>query len=458
MAEPRVIIIGAGPAGVRAAQTFVANGVRPIVIDEGLKSGGQIYRRQPDGFKRSYQTLYGKEAARALDIHETFESLLPNIDYMPNSLVWNISDGQIWVNSQNETFPIPIKSLIIATGATDRLLPIKGWQFSGCYSMGGAQIALKSQACAIGSEIVFLGSGPLLYLVAAQYVKAGANVKAILDTSSFTNRILALPHLMTKPDLLIEGINLTLYLKSKKVPIYDKILPIEICGDNENGVQKIIFRTKNNHQTEIKCDAIGMGWHLRPETQIADIAGCEFIFDDLSRQFLPKLDQDGRTSIEGIYACGDGAKILGARSAEVTGKLVALACLKDLGFETDNDQRNKLLKEKQTYVDFAIGLLKSFPWPYELVQNLEEDTIICRCENVNLATLRNSISNMSASETNRAKSFSRVGMGRCQGRYCGQASAEIIASIRAQDIKASGRLRTQAPVKPISVASIRVDK
>ena len=64
MADPRVIVVGAGPAGVRAAQTLVEAGLRPIVIDEGRRDGGQIYRRQPEGFARSYPQLYGTEAQK----------------------------------------------------------------------------------------------------------------------------------------------------------------------------------------------------------------------------------------------------------------------------------------------------------------------------------------------------------------------------------------------------------
>ena len=41
MADPRLIVIGAGPAGVRAAETLVDAGLRPIVIDEGARDGGQ---------------------------------------------------------------------------------------------------------------------------------------------------------------------------------------------------------------------------------------------------------------------------------------------------------------------------------------------------------------------------------------------------------------------------------
>jgi hypothetical protein len=40
-------------------------------------------------------------------------------------------------------------------------------------------------------------------------------------------------------------------------------------------------------------------------------------------------------------------------------------------------------------------------------------------------------------------------MGRCQGRYCGHAGAEIVAAAAGVPIEVVGRLRSQAPVKPL---------
>jgi NADPH-dependent 2,4-dienoyl-CoA reductase/sulfur reductase-like enzyme len=95
MADPRLIIIGAGPAGVRAAETLVDAGLRPIVIDEGARDGGQIYRRQPEGFTRPQSALYGSETARAQALHTTFDRLKGRIDYRPRHLAWNIANGRV---------------------------------------------------------------------------------------------------------------------------------------------------------------------------------------------------------------------------------------------------------------------------------------------------------------------------------------------------------------------------
>jgi hypothetical protein len=46
-------------------------------------------------------------------------------------------------------------------------------------------------------------------------------------------------------------------------------------------------------------------------------------------------------------------------------------------------------------------------------------------------------------------------MGRCQGRYCGSAAAEILADVRGERVAAVGRLRGQAPVKPLPLSTVR---
>ncbi|HEY6868552.1 MAG TPA: FAD/NAD(P)-binding oxidoreductase [Novosphingobium sp.] len=457
MAEPRVIVVGAGPAGTRAAQALVRAGLRPLVVDEGRRSGGQIYRRQPEGFTRSYDALYGTEAGRARAIHECFEGLAGQIDYRPETLLWNVAEGHAWLEHAGEVEAVPYSALIVCAGATDRLLPVPGWNLAGCYSLGGAQIALKAQACAIGSEVAFLGTGPLLYLVAAQYVKAGARVAAVLDTSPLVARLAALPDLVSQPDLLWTGAQLTLALRRAGVPLLSGVRPLAIEGDPASGVSGIRIGTAGGTERTFACDAVGMGWHLRPETQIADLARCAFAFDAPTRQWLPQTDPLGRAGTDRVYLAGDGARVLGARAAEVTGELAALAALEDLGQSVDADRRRWLLAAKADYVRFARGLARAFPWPHDLAAAVPDATVVCRCEAVTAGTLRESVTDKGAVETNRAKAFSRVDMGRCQGRYCGAAAAEIVSAARGEPVEQAGRLRGQAPVKPLSLAAMRID-
>jgi NADPH-dependent 2,4-dienoyl-CoA reductase/sulfur reductase-like enzyme len=446
----RVVVIGAGPAGVRAAQALVEAGLRPVVVDEGRRDGGQIYRRQPEGFSRSYETLYGTEAERAASVHQSFEALKSRIDYLPETLVWNISPNTVHLATGMRYHTLAFDALIVCSGATDRLMPVKGWHHAGTYSLGGAQVALKSQGCAIGSRIVMMGSGPLLYLVAAQYVKAGAQVAAVLDTSTLMQRLAALPRLLAIPAALRKGIALMRVLAGARVPVHRGVQPLEIKGTAQDGVSSVQVALPSGKRLELTCDAVALGYHLRPETQLADLAGCRFLFDEDTQQWLPQIDADGRSSIKGVYLAGDGARVRGADAAERAGRLAALAALQDQGMAVEGVEQ--LRAELARFTRFAAGLRQAFPWPAQFAASLPDETIVCRCEAITAGELRRVVRATGAKEANRAKAFSRVGMGRCQGRYCGHAGAEIIAAAASVPLSSVGRLRGQAPVKPLPVA------
>src|SRR5262245_38343087 len=100
MAPDGTVIIGAGPAGIRAAQVLAAAGFRPTVIDEATQSGGQICRRPSAGAERSAEELYGFEARRARDMHAAFDEIKDRIDYRPDTLVWAVAPGVLHTISQ----------------------------------------------------------------------------------------------------------------------------------------------------------------------------------------------------------------------------------------------------------------------------------------------------------------------------------------------------------------------
>jgi bacterioferritin-associated ferredoxin len=203
------------------------------------------------------------------------------------------------------------------------------------------------------------------------------------------------------------------------------------------------------------CGAVGMGFHLRSETQLADLAHCEFDFDDETQQWAPKADLDGRTSAAGVYVAGDGARVLGADAAEISGRLAAMAALSDLGRPVAAAEAADLRRRQKAMEIFRRGLAKAFPWPAQLARDVADEVLVCRCESITAGDLRRASSEKGAPELNRAKAFVRVGMGRCQGRFCGSAAAEILAETRREELPAVGRLRGQAPVKPISMTTRR---
>jgi NADPH-dependent 2,4-dienoyl-CoA reductase/sulfur reductase-like enzyme len=454
MDNPRVVVVGAGPAGVRAAEALVKHGLRPLVIDEAPLAGGQIYRQPPPGFRRTTKELYGFEAAKAEAIHRTFDGLTNVIDYRPRTLAWNVQDRVLYTACDDVVTPVSFDALLLATGATDRVLPFPGWTLPGVYTLGGSQVALKHQGCAVGRRMVFLGSTPLLYLVAYQYVRAGAEVVAVLDTAPFSAKIRAVPKLLSNTSMFVKGLYTIAALRRLGVAIEHGVRPVAVDGDD--AVAGLLYRRPGGGEVRVDCDAVAFGFGLRPESQLADLADCGFRFDPVFRQWLPQCGNDGRAG-EGVYMAGDGARIGGADAAEVSGELAALSLIEDLGGGPGDKARSvKLSRRLSSLVRFQAGLAGAFPWPADMARSLPDDAIVCRCEKVTAGEVRQAVQRPlgGGCEINRAKAFSRIGMGRCQGRFCGLASAELSAAVQERDISTVGRLRGAGPVKPIKLATV----
>ncbi|MGQ0676803.1 MAG: FAD-dependent oxidoreductase [Rhodospirillales bacterium] len=448
----RVVVVGAGPAGTRAVAVLARAGLRPLVIDEAPASGGQIFRRPPAGFTRAPRELYGFDSRAARAAHAEFDVLGAAIEHLPGALVWGLEKNRALVlDADGRNRAVPYDALLLATGATDRIVPFPGWTLPGVFTLGGAQIALKHQGCAIGRRVAFLGSSPLLHLVAYQYARAGADVAAVLDTAPRMAKLRAAARLLWGGVTFAKGLYYVAWLMARGVKIANGAIPLRVEGTG--GIERLVWRTAGGAERATACDALALGWGLRSETQLADLAGADFRFDPAQRQWLPQTDADGRTAVSGVYLCGDGAGIGGAQGAALAGERAALALLADLGVAADRSRLAAIARAQARLARFRRGLETAFPFPVELARGAADDTILCRCEGVTAGEFRRWLGDLGAGEMNRAKTFSRVGMGRCQGRVCGPAAAEIVARARGIGLEAAGRLRAQPPVKPLPLGA-----
>ncbi|MFT0473140.1 FAD-dependent oxidoreductase [Pseudomonas antarctica] len=436
-----IVIVGAGPAGISAARTLLEHGIKACLVDESLRGGGQIYRRQPANFQRSAKHLYGFEASKAEAAHRTMDELARLIDYRPETLVWNAEDGRLDLLNNGRAESLEYAQIIVATGATDRILPVPGWTLPGVYSLGAAQIALKYQGCAIGERVAFCGSGPLLYLVAYQYAKAGAKVVAVLDSAPFSAQCRALPALLGQPATLAKGLYYRAWLTAHGIPVHQGVTLTQIDGE-----QRVKGIRWGEHTLE--CDAVAFAHALRSETQLADLLGCEFAWNSLNRAWLPERDSAGRSSVHGAYLAGDGAGIMGADAAQMAGERAALAVLEDCGIAIDARHAAVLEQKLAGIQRFRHGLETAFPFPERWAAQAPNELMLCRCEEVSVGEVR-AVVDEGHWEINRVKAHCRVGMGRCQGRMCALAAAEIVAERSGRGIEHVGRLRGQAPIKPL---------
>ncbi len=399
-----------------------------------------MFQKPPPGFSRGAADLYGEDASRATALHTALEALKPHTDWRPSTLVWNLRPGTRLLDVRGPAghAEIAYEKLILCTGAMDRVVPIPGWTQPGVTSLGAAQIALKTQGLAMGRRVALCGTGPLLLLLAWQLTKAGAPPVLVLESSPWATTLRASPGLALNPAAVLRGLSWR-----ARLSVRTGAVPLRI----EPGCTALVWRDgRGEHRTEV--DAVALGWGLKPETQLADLAGVPFAFDRAQRLWLPECDAAGRTAVPGVFLAGDGASIGGSVMAELAGARAALAALGD-------DRSAALDRAIAREARFRRALDLAYPYPHALAAAMPDETLLCRCEAITAAELRAHAAEPqqpAAPEINRGKALTRVGMGRCQGRLCGPPAAEVLASALGCDIAEVGRLRGQMPVKPVVMA------
>ena len=228
----QIVIVGAGPAGMAAALTTTNAGLETIVIDDQKDSGGQVYRNLLANQKASPSYL-GQSYYDGAKLAQSFANC--GATYRPNCTVWQITDThEIALVSRGKAELITADYIIIANGAIERPMPVKGWTLPGVMSVGGAQTLLK-QAALGADDAVFVGSGPLLYLTAWQYIKAGLEVRAVIDITGdkqWRSAIPFAPLALLQPNMLAMG-RKWLGEIYRNTEVINKVNAIEIIGESQ---------------------------------------------------------------------------------------------------------------------------------------------------------------------------------------------------------------------------------
>lgn len=451
-----IAIVGAGPAGMTAATECARLGLKVVVLDENADAGGQIYRAIARN-ARAERPYLGSDYWHGAGLWDAFSDAAAT--YVPSAAVWSLEQqgegeeaiAELRVSVAGRSRVVDAKRVIIATGATERPMPVRGWTLPGVMSVGAAQIALKASALLPEGPVILAGSGPLLYLYAAQVLTAGGTIDAILDTTLRRNWLRAAPHLLsflTSP-YAWKGLGL-LFKVTRAIRVFRSVTTLEITGkERADGVT--FMAGGKTHSLPAKSVFLHQG--VIPYGNLANAAGCEMGWSDRQKCFAPAVDAEGRSTRSAIFIAGDGNGIGGAIVAELDGRITAIAAGQDvLGTRSSNESKGYVrLRDKalrgRAFIDLLYQPALSFRAP------TESDVIACRCEEVSVGAIREAAA-LGAAGPNQLKTMLRCGMGPCQGRMCAATITELLADAQQRDPADVGTYRLRPPIKPVPLHEI----
>ena len=388
-----VLVAGAGPAGLSAAVCAAEGGATVGIVDDNPSPGGQIWR----GDSIKTDSINSSEAARwvgRLRAAGVQEFCGTRVFHQPEP-------GVLLAEGEESLFQLSYGKLIVATGARELFLPFPGWTLPNVMGAGGLQAMVKSGLPIAGKRVLVAGSGPLLLAVAAYLRQHGADILMICEQASWSSLARFGLALLPQAGKLSQGFVLRRQLSG--IPFMAGWWPVEARGHGK--LEEVVISQGRAQRTKtISCDFLACGFHLVPNTELAELLGCRV------RDGLVQVDDFQQTSIPGVFCAGEPTGVGGLELALIEGQVAGFAAVRR------SESARHLFGVRRKMRSFARALERTFSLRPELRSLPRPETIVCRCEDVAYSRLAQHGS------WRASKLQTRCGMGPCQGRVCGPAT------------------------------------
>ena len=438
-----VLVVGAGPAGLAAARALALAGAEVVVLDERLHAGGQYFKPLASSHQADASVL-DRQFRDGAVLRES--AVLAGVTIVNEATVWAaFSPAEIAAVVAGQARLYRPKRLVLATGAYEQSWPVPGWTLPGVMTVGGLETLARSYRVAPGQRIVIAGNGPLCLQTAVELLDGGANVVAVLEAAPRPGlgrwRDL-LSAASADPFLLAEGVSMVRRLGSR--------LQWNRRVTRLVGTERV--RAVEAGDLAIEADIVALNYGFASSSELARSLGCAHRFAPRGNGSMETLaNEEGRTSMSEVFAVGDGARFGGAHAALAQGAIAAVAIARDLGFKAADPKAAR--RTLAVAGRFQSALWRLFETPPVEVAAIADETVVCRCEEVTAGTLRRLIAAGHDSPAS-LKRACRVGMGRCQGRYC----AALVARMSGERVDEFGLFAPRPPAKPVPIRALSVEQ
>lgn len=449
-----LVIVGAGPGGLSAAVTAKSIGMSVLVLNEQEHIGGQIYHSL-ETVRKENKKILGKDYLSGQSLISDFKKC--GAEYVSNAAVLHINlDKSLCYLKGENTFLVHPEHIIISTGAMERPLPIPGWTLPGVMGAASVDVLLKQSDVIPSGKVVFAGSGPLMLSVACHMIDCGVKIEAIIDTSSFKNKVAAIPHgigALCQPGLLIKGVGMLAKIRKAGIPVIKGASDIQAVGDDR--LESVRFEHRGQSK-DLKTDLLLLHEGVIPNTQMSRLAGCDHEWYTPHQYWKPVIDKWGQSSVENLSLVGDCTGIFGAKAAEYAGHIAGI----NAAFKNGTVSQTQRDKAASSYFKARKKEIKIRPFidtvylpNTDMIIPKDPNTIVCRCEEIRLFEILEAIGS-GYKKPATIKNKTRSGMGRCQGRMCGTIVTQILAQHLSLTPEQIGYYHIRSMIKPVTLSQL----
>jgi D-hydroxyproline dehydrogenase subunit alpha len=457
-----VAVVGGGPAGLAAATAAAEHGCRVVLIDTGAQLGGQYWRHPDESAPRGAESHGQHDWGLFTRLRERFERLRASggITYHPATQVWFVESSSgaartlhlvalAGVEPAAQPDRVSASTLILCPGGYDRQLPVPGWDLPGVMAAGGVQALLKEHRTLAGRRAIVAGTGPFLLPVAGQLLDAGADVVAVCEANRLRGWARHGWSVAGVPAKLLEGAGYAVALARHRVRYRTRTAVTCVDPDGSGarvGAVRLSRLDGRGHPVgelaRVEVDLVALGWGFTPSLELIAAVGAQTRVD-LDQSLVAVVDERQRSTVPGVYVAGEATGVGGALLAVAEGELAGLDAA---GAGEGLDRLHRRIRRLRA---FARAMHLAHPVPERWSDWLTDDTTICRCEEVGYAAVRQARDELGAADFRSVKLLARPGMGWCQGRVCGHATARLAAGRRpltADDLRPIVKQSLCAPI------------
>ncbi len=436
-----VLVLGGGAGGLSAARSAAEAGAEVLLLDERKRLGGQYYKQLAEPGRAPLDAQQGE--GRAL----IEAAVAAGVEVLEGAEIWGAFDGlEIMAATDEAAYAIRARAVVVATGAYERPAMIPGWTLPGVMTVGAAQTFWRSYATLPGQRVALAGNGPLVAQVALELARGGAEIVALSEAAPapFTRPGAGLSLARAQPALAAKGAGMLAALRARGVAISYATLPRQI-EQRETGLA-ITLETPRGTRT-VEADVFCMNFGFQPQNEILRLLGATMTFDARFDQLRPTRGEAFETSVAGLYAIGDCCGIGGAPAAVLEGTIAGRAAAGGQGPTAGELRRLGLHRAFQN----ALWTLYAAPIPR--LEDVPAEAQVCRCEEVTKGALDEALA-VGSTDIGAVKRATRIGMGRCQGRYCAPALAGLMARRSGVDPQDLSFFAPRVPVKPVPIGAL----